>query len=43
MAAMWVAIISLGVVSILLSTGLKWAERWSTMPWLRTRRIRGWL
>lgn len=43
MAAMWVAIISLGIVSILLSTGLKWAERWSTMPWLRTRRIRGWL
>lgn len=43
MAAMWVAIICLGVVSILLSTGLKWAERWSTMPWLRARRVRGWL
>jgi NitT/TauT family transport system permease protein len=42
MAAMWVAIISLGILSIVLSTILKSAERWSTMPWLRGRRRR-WL
>jgi ABC-type nitrate/sulfonate/bicarbonate transport system permease component len=42
MAAMWVAIISLGFLSILLSTILKRAELWSTMPWLRGRRRR-WL
>lgn len=38
MADMWVAIISLGIVSIFLSSILKGAERWSTMPWLRGRR-----
>jgi NitT/TauT family transport system permease protein len=37
MAEMWVAIISLGIVSIVLSSILKGAERWSTMPWLRGR------
>lgn len=42
MAAMWVAIISLGIVSIFLSTGLKSVERWSTMPWLRGRRGLRW-
>ena len=42
MAAMWVAIISLGLLSIVLSAILKGAERWSTMPWLRGRRRR-WL
>jgi ABC-type nitrate/sulfonate/bicarbonate transport system permease component len=43
MAAMWAAIISLGILSILLSTGLKQMERRSTMPWLRTRGARRWL
>ncbi len=42
MAAMWVAIICLGILSIILSSALKAAERWSTMPWLRGRRRR-WL
>ncbi len=43
MSAMWAAIFSLGVLSIVLSTGLKWAERRATMPWLRTRKARRWL
>jgi NitT/TauT family transport system permease protein len=42
MSDMWVAIISLGILSIIFSTTLKGAERWSTMPWLRGRRS-GWL
>lgn len=42
MAAMWVAIISLGILSIIFSTALKGSERWATMPWLRGRR-QAWL
>jgi NitT/TauT family transport system permease protein len=43
MDAMWVAIISLGLFSIVLSVGMKMAERWATMPWLRGGRARRWL
>jgi NitT/TauT family transport system permease protein len=43
MAAMWAAIFSLGVLSIVLSTGLKRLERRTTMPWLRAGRARRWL
>jgi NitT/TauT family transport system permease protein len=35
MSDMWVAIIALGMLSIVFSAVLKGAERWSTMPWLR--------
>jgi ABC-type nitrate/sulfonate/bicarbonate transport system permease component len=42
MAEMWVGIICLGIVSIVLSTAIRGAERWSTMPWLRGRR-QAWL
>jgi NitT/TauT family transport system permease protein len=39
---MWVAIITLGIVSIVFTTALKRAERWATMPWARGRRTRSW-
>jgi ABC-type nitrate/sulfonate/bicarbonate transport system permease component len=36
-ADMWVAIISLGVFSIIFTTLLKMLERWSTIPWERKK------
>ena len=39
---MWVAIISLGVFSILFTAGLKAIERWATMPWQRKGMTRLW-
>jgi NitT/TauT family transport system permease protein len=39
---MWVAIITLGILSILLTTAIKRAERWATMPWARGRGWRLW-
>lgn len=39
---MWVAIISLGVFSILFTAGLKTIERWATMPWQRKGMARLW-
>lgn len=36
-AQMWVAIISLGVFSIVFTTLLKMLERWSTVPWERKK------
>lgn len=42
-AGMWVAIISLGIFSILFATVVKSVERWATMPWDRRKgRIRLW-
>jgi len=38
-ADMWVPIIMLGIFSIGCSIFLKWAERWTTMPWTRSRRV----
>lgn len=40
---MWVAIISLGVFSIVFATVLKALERWATMPWQRKGLVRPWL
>ena len=41
-ADMWVPIIMLGIFSIVCSIFLKWAERWTTMPWTRSRRLVAW-
>jgi hypothetical protein len=40
---MWVAIISLGVFSIVFATVLKALESWATMPWQRKGLVRPWL
>ncbi len=39
---MWVAIITLGLLSLLFSTALKRIERWATMPWARPKGARIW-
>jgi NitT/TauT family transport system permease protein len=42
-ADMWVAIISLGIFSLLFTSALKAAERWATLPWMRRKKATQWL